>query len=365
MNRSVERRRFATVTMVPDAVVVGPFTHPDRGAVRCSASPFVAVSMRQLGYDVIESSRCTKPCAGPGEGVLVSATYLDRAGHAVGFGITVPASDRTTIAAAQDVVARWSGVWRTRRIMIAGTPSSCRSAGDALGFPCNHLASTTADLARFVADGSEVVVIGGEDADEHSTVRSVQDVAALRVDPARISYIVSPGMVIEQAASVIRALRERFPGIRGQHPDGFCYAASDRVESAREVAWVCDTVFVLGAANSPETGELAGLARSAGKPVHVVDDLARIRPDHLTGAESIGIVVSPSAPPELCRVVVSALSGLGPMSLLLRQVSTETIPLDGMLPVSVGRTPLPHAPCGAPAGRQCTDEAGLLVARQT
>ena len=164
--------------------------------------------------------------------------------------------------------------------------------------------------------------------------------AALRVDPARISYIVSPGTVIEEAASVIRALRARYPHLRGQHPDGFCYTTSDRMESARAVSAVCDIVFVLGSASSPETGALADVARSSGKPVHIVDDLTHLRPDHLPGAENIGIVVSPSGPPLLCRTVVGALSGLGPMSLLLRRVSTETIPLDGLLPADWGRLPL-------------------------
>jgi 4-hydroxy-3-methylbut-2-enyl diphosphate reductase len=90
--------------------------------------------------------------------------------------------------------------------------------------------------------------------------------------------------------------------------------------------------LVLGAAGSPATGELAELARSAGKPVHVVGAPTHIRPDHLAGAESVGITVAPSAPQQLCRAVVGALSGLGPMSLVLRRVSTETIPLDGLLP---------------------------------
>ncbi len=335
MNRSVERRRFAMPTAVPGTAVVAPFIHPERGQVRCSASPFVAADMREQGYAVVEASQLLTPCADPAEGVLVSATYLDRAGHANGFGITVHASDRTAVAAAEDVIARWSGTWRTRRVTIAGTPSPCRTADAASGFPCGHVASTTADLARFVADGSEVVVVGSTDAGEYTTVRSVQDVAALRLDPARISYIVSPGMVIEHAASVIRALRTRFPRIRGQHPDGFCYTASDRMGSVRAVADACDTVFVLGAANSLATRELAELVRSTGKPIRVVDDLARIRPDHLAGAEHIGIAVASSAPRPLCRAVVSALSGLGPMSLLVRRVSTETIPLDRLLPADL------------------------------
>jgi 4-hydroxy-3-methylbut-2-enyl diphosphate reductase len=344
MHRSVERRCFSVPTAVPGTVVVGPFTHPNRGPVRCSGSPFVTGGMRQLGYEVVETSQHVTPCTGPADGVLVSATYLDRTGRAIGFGITVHASDRTAIAAAHHVVATWSGIWRTRRVMIAGTTSSCDTASALFGFPCGHEASTSADLARFVADDGDVVVVGGMELNGHTTITSVQDVATLDVDPARVCYVVSPGTVIEQAAPVIRALRARFPGIRGQHPDGFCYATSDRAESARAVAAVCDTMFVLGPQNSTATSELAGLARSTGKPVHVVDDLARIRPEHLIGVESIGIAVSASAPTQLCKAVVSALSGLGPMSLLLRRVSTETLPLDAVLPADACEIPVqsPH-----------------------
>jgi 4-hydroxy-3-methylbut-2-enyl diphosphate reductase len=104
------------------------------------------------------------------------------------------------------------------------------------GSPCRHTAATAADLARFVADSGEVVVIGGTEEGGHPTVGSVRDVGALDVDPARVCYLVSPGTVIEQAAPVIRALRARFPRIHGQHPDGFCYRTSDGAETTRAVA---------------------------------------------------------------------------------------------------------------------------------
>jgi 4-hydroxy-3-methylbut-2-enyl diphosphate reductase len=101
--------------------------------------------------------------------------------------------------------------------------------------------------------------------------------------------------------------------------------------------------LVLGSEGSPATGELAETAHSTGKPVHVVGDPAQIRPDHLADAESVAITVSSSAPPRLCRAVVGALSGLGPMSLVLRRVSTETIPLDGLLPADAHQNLAEHS----------------------
>ncbi|MBP2327850.1 4-hydroxy-3-methylbut-2-enyl diphosphate reductase IspH [Kibdelosporangium banguiense] len=104
------------------------------------------------------------------------------------------------------------------------------------------------------------------------------------------------------------------------------------------MAGSCDVMFVLG--GGPETGELAARLDSCPAPVHIVDRPEWIRPSWLAGAASVGLTVTPSAPPSLGRQVLDILSGLGPLSVVRRQVTTGP----------AGNDPWP-SPVGASHGR--------------
>ena len=121
------------------------------------------------------------------------------------------------------------------------------------------------------------------------------------------------------------ALRSRFPAVHGPHPDGFCYAASDRAQTIRVIASACDLMLVLGSADSPDARQLSGLARDSGARTHVVGQTGDILPAMLGGAGTIGIAESTSASPDLAGQVTTALSGLGRLSVISRRVSTDIL----------------------------------------
>src|SRR5262249_48678201 len=152
-------------------------------------------------------------------------------------------------------------------------------------------------------------------------------------NPRRVSYVLQPGIPVEDTAPVSTALRSRFPTLRGPDPDRFCYAASDRAGTVRAVASACDAVLVLGADNDVDTRWLAGLVRGSGAKAHVVADVGAIVPDWLAVVAAIGLVQSTSAPSALADEVTAALSGLGQLSVTRRQVITELErPSPGELP---------------------------------
>jgi 4-hydroxy-3-methylbut-2-en-1-yl diphosphate reductase len=213
----------------------------------------------------------------------------------------------------------WSGVWRSRRVLVADLLPECT--------PCVHAAIAEAEIDRFRRDGDQVIAIARHPdlvaPDDLTVISSADGVPTIDADPEHISYVLYPGTPVEEAAAVIRALRTRFPRIRGQHPEGFCYNASDNAESVRAVA-ATDAMFIL--THGDDT-----IARSTGTTAHVIDHPRRIPRTSLAGAESIGIAVVPSAPPALFQEVIDVLSGLGPMSLVSRRVVTEPIDLNSRL----------------------------------
>jgi (E)-4-hydroxy-3-methyl-but-2-enyl pyrophosphate reductase len=186
---------------------------------------------------------------------------------------------------------------------------------------------------RFADEGTGVVLIGGAGhaamppiagAAPMAVVTTVEEVDELVVDnPDRVAFVVSPGLAVEDAAVLAARLRSRFGRAPGQHPDEFCYSASDRRAAARAVASCSDLTLVLGDRDLRDTGELAATATATGSTVERLDDAGQLRPEWLAPAASVGILVATSARPDLAGEVIEVLSGLGPLSITRRQVATE------------------------------------------
>jgi 4-hydroxy-3-methylbut-2-en-1-yl diphosphate reductase len=202
---------------------------------------------------------------------------------------------------------------------------------------CPLVAAVHEETRRFAGRGDQVVIIGprghavaagitGQAPDHTVMTESPAGVSAVgAADPRRVSYVLQPGIPVEETAPVSTALRSRFPALRGPDPDRFCYAASDRKETVRAVAAASDLVLVLGTEDEPDTRLLAGLARAGHAKAHVIGDPGQIQPSWLAGVGTIGLAETVSARPRLAGQVTTALSGLGPLSVTRRRVSTEIL----------------------------------------
>jgi 4-hydroxy-3-methylbut-2-enyl diphosphate reductase len=209
---------------------------------------------------------------------------------------------------------------------------------------CPLVARAHATARRFADDGSTVVVIGGPghaaiaplagQTPASTVVTSVEEIDGLAVDPpARVAFVVEPGIAVEDAGVLARRLRSRFAGTIGQHPDEYCYAASDRRATVHAVASCSELTLVLGSPKSLDTRTLMTAAADVGSRVEQLDDIGGLRPEWLEPATSIGILVGATARPDLAGKLVDTLSGIGPISLTRRHVATEVQHTD---PVPIG-----------------------------
>ena len=216
---------------------------------------------------------------------------------------------------------------------------------------CPLVAAAQSEAARLASRGDHLVLIGlpghpaataiaahaTAAAGKASVIGSATSTAAVQVaDARRVSYLLQPGMPVEDATPVASALRSRFPAARGPHPDGFCYAASDRADSIRTVSASCDLVLVLGTAGSPDVRMLTGLVRDCDTRAQVIAEVGDITPLIVAGTATIGMTESHSAGIALAAQVTAALGGLGPLSTVRREVST-----------AVSGQPLTAPPAGA------------------
>ncbi|WP_216216738.1 hypothetical protein [Amycolatopsis aidingensis] len=327
MNRSVQRREFGTRWTMRGTVGVGCFLHPTRGLVRSPATPLIAATLRDLGYPVQQPGRPFVARTGSAEGILLTASYVDRTGQVIGFAVAAHQADRDAISAARYAITTWSALWRTRRIVLAIGSDATHAQG------CLHGALSRAEARYFEDQDEEVILVDSRAASTgpptpvagRTVVTSAEDVAGLGDRPTRLAYVIQPGAVIEEAVRIAELLRDRYPGIRGAHPHGYCYAASDWKETIRTVASTCDTMLVLGSPDTMDVRDALRFAAEAGVSAELVAGPERIRPDWLDGAESIGLAVTDTAPPDLLPNVIGVLTGLGPASVVRRRMMSETV----------------------------------------
>jgi 4-hydroxy-3-methylbut-2-enyl diphosphate reductase len=200
---------------------------------------------------------------------------------------------------------------------------------------CPFVAAAQTAASRAAERGQQVVLISqpGQAATEAiishapgyvTTVETPAKTAAVHArDTRQMTFFVQPGVALETAAPIVTALRSRYPAIKPTVPAEVCYAPSDRVGTIYAVALGSDLMLLLGDPNSPDARQISANARDAGTKVHIISDVDDIKPSMLGGVHTIGMAESTSARAGLAADVVTALSGLGRLSVARRRLSTE------------------------------------------
>jgi len=171
---------------------------------------------------------------------------------------------------------------------------------------------------------ASTVAIASQAPGNVTVVETPAKTATLQLSDSRqVQYLLQPGVAHEAAAPIIRALRARYPAVKGAVAADACYAPSDRAGTIYSVALGSDLMLVLGNPDSADTKQVCGQARDSGTHVQVIAELADIKPDMLSGIHTIGVAESTSAQAGLAAQVLMALSGLGRLSVVRRKLSTE------------------------------------------
>ena len=92
-------------------------------------------------------------------------------------------------------------------------------------------------------------------------------------------------------------------------------------------------MLVVGSTNSSNSVRLVELAHRHDTPSYLIDDPSGIRPEWLEGVGVVGLTAGASAPPRLVEAVITALAALGPVTVVERETTRETVHFT--LPVAV------------------------------
>lgn len=209
-----------------------------------------------------------------------------------------------------------------------GVPKSVRDEAAArelriFDATCPLVTKVHVEVSRMRAEGREIIMIGhkghpevegtmGQSSGGMYLVETVDDVARLTVpDTSRLAYVTQTTLSVDDAATIVAALRDRFPEIVGPKKDDICYATQNRQDAVRVLARDCDLVLVVGSVTSSNSNRLRELAELLGCQAYLIDRADNIDPAWFIDQPRIGITAGASAPEVLVAEVVARLHDLG------------------------------------------------------
>jgi 4-hydroxy-3-methylbut-2-enyl diphosphate reductase len=208
---------------------------------------------------------------------------------------------------------------------------------DLIDATCTLVAKVHREARQFADAAYTIVLVGhaghdevegtvGHAPDKIRLVASVEEAETVEVeDPERVAYLTQTTLAVDETRAVIDVLERRFPGLVGPRSDDICYATQNRQDAVRSLAGICDTVLVVGSPNSSNSNRLVEVVRRTGTPAYLIDDEEDIELSWLDGASTVGLAAGASAPERLVQRVLSALGGLGPLTVAEHSVAKESV----------------------------------------
>jgi 4-hydroxy-3-methylbut-2-enyl diphosphate reductase len=175
-------------------------------------------------------------------------------------------------------------------------------------------------------DHDEVIGTLGEAPDVTQVVGSVAEVEHLKVpDPTRIAYITQTTLSLDETREIIDALRKKFPLIQGPHAQDICYATQNRQTAVKDVAHQADLLLVVGSENSSNSNRLVEVSTNLGTPSYLIDTSSDIKPEWLTGVNTVALTAGASAPEVLVEQAVDFLKSKGFTNIQEVEVMPENV----------------------------------------
>jgi 4-hydroxy-3-methylbut-2-enyl diphosphate reductase len=202
---------------------------------------------------------------------------------------------------------------------------------------CPLVTKVHIEVSKMLRAGYEVVMIGhrghpesegtmGQAASGMHLVETPEDVAQLQPkDPSQLAYVTQTTLSVDDAATMVAALKARFPNIRGPKRDDICYATQNRQDAVKFMAPKCDVVIVVGSPNSSNSNRLREVAEHMGAQAYMVESAAELRPEWIAGKKRVGVSAGASAPEVLVNELIERLKALGAARVQTLEGITESV----------------------------------------
>ncbi len=199
---------------------------------------------------------------------------------------------------------------------------------------CPLVTKVHIEVAKMRQAGMEIIMIGHKghpevegtmgqvesDYDEDDEVAAISmylvetpvDVAQLQVkNPDKLAFVTQTTLSMDDAATVIEALKAKYPNIHAPKSEDICYATQNRQDAVKLMAKDCDLVIIIGSPNSSNSNRLREVAEKQGIEAYMVDNASFLQASWLVGKKKIGVSAGASAPEVLVKEVISQLQHMG------------------------------------------------------
>jgi 4-hydroxy-3-methylbut-2-enyl diphosphate reductase len=143
-------------------------------------------------------------------------------------------------------------------------------------------------------------------------VETVEDVASVAVRNAgHLAFVTQTTLSVDDTASIVEALRTRFPGLKAPVKEDICYATQNRQDAVKDLIGHCDVLVVVGSKSSSNSNRLREMADKVGIPGFLVDGPEFLHKEWFDGAKTVGVTAGASAPEILVQGVITQLKAWG------------------------------------------------------
>ncbi|MGH7778244.1 MAG: 4-hydroxy-3-methylbut-2-enyl diphosphate reductase [Candidatus Binataceae bacterium] len=179
------------------------------------------------------------------------------------------------------------------------------------------------EVERYANEGRTVVLVGHQGHEEVKgtlgvapgkvvLVGSVEEARACEIsDPSRCAAVTQTTLSVDDTREIMETLKQRFPAMLTPKTDDICYATQNRQNAVKELVAVSDAVLVVGSKQSSNANRLVEVARQRGARAFLVDSLADVEEQMLTGVKALGLTASASSPEWLVEEIIGAFANRG------------------------------------------------------
>ena len=202
---------------------------------------------------------------------------------------------------------------------------------------CPLVTKVHVEVAKLAKEGYEFLMIGHKGHPEvEGTMRQLLDGIYLveaeadvhTVQPRqseKLAVVTQTTLSVDDAASILAAIRQRFPQIREPKQQDICYATQNRQDAVKQLAGQVDVLIVVGSPTSSNSNRLRELAERLGTPAFMVDSPEELQPQWFAQATRVGLTAGASAPEVLVQGVIARIQALGAASVRKMDGLEETI----------------------------------------
>ncbi len=129
------------------------------------------------------------------------------------------------------------------------------------------------------------------------------------LNPDNIAIVTQTTLSVDDTASIVAILKDRFPNMAMPHKEDICYATTNRQAAIKAIAARCDILLVIGGHNSSNSLRLVEVGKKAGaKQAFLIASAENIDWNIIERADVIGLSAGASAPEYLTDGVIEAIN---------------------------------------------------------